>query len=66
MRQISVFGHLVTHGDVSEGQVPILFVPNEAKISKFLLACLNHPLCKAISSGMISESPSMVNESMVN
>jgi hypothetical protein len=49
-----MFGHLVTHGDVREGQVPILFVPSEANLSKSFLTCLNHPLCKAISLGMIS------------
>jgi hypothetical protein len=54
MRQGGVFGHLVTHGDVREGQVPILFVLNEANLLKSLLACLNHLLCKAINLGMIS------------
>jgi hypothetical protein len=53
MRQRRVFGHLVTHGDVKEGQVLILFVPSEANISKTSFACLNHPLYKAISLGMI-------------
>jgi len=48
-----VFGHFVTHGDVREGQVPILFVPSEVNLPKSLLACLNHPLYKAISLGMI-------------
>jgi len=52
--ETGMFGHPVTHGDVREGQVPILFVPSEANILKSLLACLNHPLCKAISLGMIS------------
>jgi hypothetical protein len=42
------------HGDVREGQVPILFVPNEANLLKSLLACMNHPLYKAISLSMIS------------
>jgi hypothetical protein len=54
MRQRGVFRHPITHGDVREGQVPILFVPSEANLSKFLLACLNHPLYKAINLGMIS------------
>jgi hypothetical protein len=54
MRQKGVFGHPVTHGNVREGQVPILFVPNEANLSKSFFACLNHPLYKAISMGMIS------------
>jgi hypothetical protein len=49
MRQRGVFGHPVTHGDVRKGQVPILFVPSEANLPKSFLACLNHPLCKAIS-----------------
>jgi hypothetical protein len=34
MRQIGMFGYPVTHGDVRQGQVPILFVPNEANLSK--------------------------------
>jgi hypothetical protein len=54
MRQRGMFGHPVTHGDVKEGQVPILFVPNEANLPKSFLTCLNHPLYKAISLGMIS------------
>jgi hypothetical protein len=54
MKQRRVFGHLVTHGDVREGQVLILFVPSEANLLKSFLACLNHPLCKAINLGMIS------------
>ncbi len=29
MRQKGVFGHHVTHGNVRQGQVPILFVPND-------------------------------------
>jgi hypothetical protein len=53
MRQRGVFGHLVTHGDVREGQVPILFVPNDANLLKSFLACLNYPFCKVISLGMI-------------
>jgi hypothetical protein len=65
MKQRRVFGHPVTHGDVREGQVPILFVPSEANLLKTFLTCLNHPLYKAISLGMISWSPTMVNESMV-
>ncbi len=65
MRQRGVFGHPVTHGDVRWGQVQILFIPNEANIPKSLLACLNHPLCKAISLGMIPWSLAMVNESMM-
>jgi len=44
----------VTHGNVWEGQVPILFVLSEANLPKSLLARLNHPFCKAISLGMIS------------
>jgi hypothetical protein len=51
MRQRGMFGHLVTHGDVKEGQVPILFVPSEANLSKSFFACLNHPLYKAIRLG---------------
>ncbi len=54
MRLRGVFGHLVTHGDVWEGQVLILFVLREANLLKSLLARLNHPFCKAISLGMIS------------
>jgi hypothetical protein len=54
MKQRSMFGHLITHSDVREGHVPILFVFSEANLSKFFLACLNHPLYKAISLGMIS------------
>ncbi len=54
MKQRGVFGHLVTHGNVKEGQVPILFVPSEANLSKSFLACLNHPFYKAINLGMIS------------
>jgi hypothetical protein len=54
MRQRGVFGHPVTHGNVREGQVPILFVPSEANLPKSFLACLNHPLCKAINLRMIS------------
>jgi len=54
MRQKGMFAHSVTHGDVREGQVPILFVPSEANLPKSLLACLNHPLYKAINLGMIS------------
>jgi hypothetical protein len=54
MRQRGVFGHHVTHSDVKEGQVPILFVPSEVNLSKSLLAHLNHPLYKAINLGMIS------------
>jgi hypothetical protein len=54
MKQRGVFGHPITHGKVREGQVPILFVPSEANLSKSLLARLNHPLYKAISLGMIS------------
>jgi len=53
MRQRGVFGHLVTHDNVREGQVPILFVPSEANLPKSLLARLNHPLFKAISLGVI-------------
>jgi len=53
MIQIDVFGHPLTHGDVREGQVPILFVPSEANLLKSLFACLNHPFYKAISLGMI-------------
>jgi hypothetical protein len=53
MKQKGVFGHPITHGDVRWGQVLILFVPSEANFLKSLLACLNHPLCKAISLGMI-------------
>jgi hypothetical protein len=65
MRQRGMFGHLVTHGDLREGQVPILFVFSEANFSKSSLACLNHLFYKAISLGMISWSSAMVNESMV-
>jgi hypothetical protein len=65
MRQRSVFGHHVTHGNLREGQVLILSVPSEANLLKSFIACLNHLFCKAISLGMISQSPSMVNESMV-
>jgi hypothetical protein len=65
MKQRGVFGHHVTHGDVREGKVPILLVPSEANILKSLLTCMNHPLCKAISLGMIPWSVVMVNESMV-
>ncbi len=54
MKQSGMFGHLVNHGDVKEGQVPILFVPSEANLPKSFLTCLNHPLCEAISLGMIS------------
>ncbi len=54
MRQGCVFGHPITHGDVREGQVLILFVPSEANLPKTFLACLNHPIYKAISLGMIS------------
>jgi hypothetical protein len=54
MKQKGVFGHPITHGDVKEGQVAILFVPSEANLPKSLFACLNHPLYKAISLGMIS------------
>jgi len=53
MKQKGVFGHPVTHGNVREGQVPILFVPNEANLPKSLLARLNHPFYKAINLGMI-------------
>jgi hypothetical protein len=53
MKQRGVFGHLVTHGDVRHGHVPILFVPSEANLLKSLFACLNHPLYKAISLGVI-------------
>jgi hypothetical protein len=53
MKQRGVFGHHVTHGDVREGQVPILFVLNEANLPKSLIACLNHLFYKAISLGMI-------------
>jgi len=53
MRQRGMFGHPVTHGDVKEGQVPMLFVPNEANLPKTFFACLNHPLYIAISLGMI-------------
>jgi len=49
-----VFEHPVTHGDVREGKVPILFVLSEANLPKSLLARFNHPFCKAISLGMIS------------
>ncbi len=49
-----VFGHPITHGDVKEGQVPILFVPNEANLLKSFLLYLNNPLYKAINLGMIS------------
>jgi hypothetical protein len=65
MKQRGVFGHPLTHNDVREGHVPILFVPSEANLSKSLFACLNHPLYKAISLGMIFWSPTMINESMV-
>jgi hypothetical protein len=54
MRQKGMFGHLVTHGDVTKGQVPILFVPIEANLPNSLFACLNHPFYKAINLGMIS------------
>ncbi len=54
MKQRGMFGHLVTHGDVEEGQILILFVPNEANLPKSFFTCLNHPLCKAISLEMIS------------
>jgi hypothetical protein len=40
MRQRCMFGHLVTHGNVKEGKVPILFVPSEANLPKSFLACL--------------------------
>jgi hypothetical protein len=53
MKQKHVFGHPLTHGDVREVQVPILFVPSEANLSKPFLAYLNHPLYKAINLGMI-------------
>jgi hypothetical protein len=53
MRQRGMFGHHVTYGDVREEHVPILFVPSEANLSKYLLACLNHLFYKAISLGMI-------------
>jgi hypothetical protein len=49
-----VFGHPITHGDVREGQVLILFVPSEANLPKSFLSYLNHPLYKAINLGMIS------------
>ncbi len=55
----------IAHGNVREGQVPILFVPSVANFSKSFLACLNHLLHKGISLGMIFSSPMMVNESMV-
>jgi hypothetical protein len=54
MKQIGMFRHPITHDDVREGQVPILFVPSEANLPKSFLVCLNHPLYKAISLGMIS------------
>jgi hypothetical protein len=54
MRQKSVLGHPVTHGNEREGQVPIVFVPSEANLPKSFLACLNHLLYRAISLGMIS------------
>jgi hypothetical protein len=54
MRQRGMFGYPITHGDVREGQVPILFVPGEVKFPKSFLACLNHPLYKAINLRMIS------------
>jgi hypothetical protein len=54
MKQRGVFGHPVTHGNVREGQVLILFILSEANLPNFFLACLNHPLCKAINLGMIS------------
>ncbi len=60
-----MLGHHVTHGDVTQGQVPILFVPSEANLLKSLFACLNHLFYKAISLGMIPWSPAMVNESMI-
>jgi hypothetical protein len=47
-----MFGHPVTHGDVREGKVPILFVFNEANLPKSFLARLNHHFYKAISLGM--------------
>jgi hypothetical protein len=53
MRQKGVFGHLVTHGDVSLGQVSIFFVPLEANFLKSSFTCLNHLLYEAISLGMI-------------
>jgi hypothetical protein len=56
MKQRSMFGHPVTHGDVKGGQVPILSVPSEANLSKSFLTCLNHPLYKAISLGMLLKS----------
>ncbi len=54
MTQRGVFGHPVTHGDVREGQVLILFVFSEANFLKSLFACLNHPFYKAINLGMVS------------
>jgi hypothetical protein len=65
MRQRGVFGHPTTHGNTRLSQVLILFVLSEANIPKSFFACLNHPLRKAISLGMIFWSPAMVNESMV-
>jgi hypothetical protein len=49
-----VFGHPITHGDVREGQVPILFVPSEANLLRSFFAYMNHPFYKAINLGMIS------------
>jgi hypothetical protein len=40
MRQRRMFGHLVTHGNVREDKVLILFVFSEANLSKSFLACL--------------------------
>jgi hypothetical protein len=65
MRQIGVFGHPVTHGDVGYSQVPILFVLSETNLPKSFLACLNHPLYKAMKLGMILWSPMMVNDNMM-
>jgi len=49
MKQKGVFGHPITHGNVKEGQVIILFVPSEANLPKSFFAHLNHLFCKTIS-----------------
>jgi hypothetical protein len=43
----------ITHGNVKEGQVLILFAPSETNLPKPFIACLNHPFYKVISVGMI-------------
>jgi hypothetical protein len=53
MKQRGMFGHPITHDDVREGQVLILFALNGANLSKSFPTCLNRLLCKAINLGMI-------------